>query len=183
MVTRGYYKKPDETRAAFTDDGWFRSGDLGVRDAAGHVVFKGRLRETLRISHFMVAPGEIEDSLKQVRSRYKSDAEYQRDLREYRLTEQQVREALVRQTAALRFLDVRFRPEVQVNEFDLRDYYEKVCLPEYRRRQVKPEPTFDESRAECEEALSAQLVNKRAEAWLKDVRLRMQIKYQEDAFQ
>jgi fatty-acyl-CoA synthase len=60
LVTRGYYKKPDETKAAFTADGWFRSGDLGVRDAAGRVIFRGRLKETLRISHHMVAPGEIE---------------------------------------------------------------------------------------------------------------------------
>ncbi len=60
LVTRGYYKNPDETAAAFTADGWFSSGDLGVQDAAGHTIFKGRLRETLRISHFMVAPGEIE---------------------------------------------------------------------------------------------------------------------------
>jgi fatty-acyl-CoA synthase len=60
LVTRGYYEKPDETAAAFTADGWFRSGDLGVRDAAGRVVFRGRLKETLRISHHMVAPGEIE---------------------------------------------------------------------------------------------------------------------------
>ena len=59
-VTRGYYRMEQETAEAFTDDGWFRSGDLGVQDRAGHTVFKGRLRETLRISHFMVAPGEIE---------------------------------------------------------------------------------------------------------------------------
>ena len=59
-VTRGYYRMEEETAKAFTDDGWFRSGDLGVQDRAGHTVFKGRLRETLRISHFMVAPGEIE---------------------------------------------------------------------------------------------------------------------------
>jgi len=59
-VTRGYYKKPEETAAAFTPDGWFRSGDFGVQDDASHTIFKGRLRETLRISHFMVAPGEIE---------------------------------------------------------------------------------------------------------------------------
>ena len=59
-VTRGYYKKPEETAAAFTADGWFRSGDLGVQDGDGHTMFKGRLRETLRISHFLVAPGEIE---------------------------------------------------------------------------------------------------------------------------
>jgi len=60
LVTRGYYDKPDETRAAFTSDGWFKSGDLGVQDGAGRVIFRGRLKETLRISHHMVAPGEIE---------------------------------------------------------------------------------------------------------------------------
>ncbi|HXH83215.1 MAG TPA: AMP-binding protein [Candidatus Tectomicrobia bacterium] len=60
LVTQGYYDKPDETRAAFTEDGWFRSGDLGVQDGRGHTIFRGRLKETLRISHHMVAPGEIE---------------------------------------------------------------------------------------------------------------------------
>ena len=59
-VTRGYFDKPEETRAAFTDDGWFRTGDLAVQDDRGRTIFKGRLKETLRISHFMVAPGEIE---------------------------------------------------------------------------------------------------------------------------
>ena len=63
LVTPGYHDKPEETRAAFTTDGWFRSGDLAVQDGRGHTIFKGRLKETLRISHFMVAPGEIEDFL------------------------------------------------------------------------------------------------------------------------
>ncbi len=60
LVTRGYYKKPEETAKAFTADGWFKSGDLGVRDSGGRTLFKGRLREVLRISHFMVAPAEVE---------------------------------------------------------------------------------------------------------------------------
>jgi fatty-acyl-CoA synthase len=60
LVTPGYYDKPEETKAAFTADGWFKSGDLGVQDPAGRVIFRGRLKETLRISHHMVAPGEIE---------------------------------------------------------------------------------------------------------------------------
>ncbi|MBI4609112.1 MAG: AMP-binding protein [Candidatus Rokubacteria bacterium] len=63
LVTRGYYKKPEETASAFTADGWFRTGDLAVQDQAGHTIFKGRLREVLRISHFMVAPREIEEFL------------------------------------------------------------------------------------------------------------------------
>jgi fatty-acyl-CoA synthase len=62
-VTRGYFDKPEETRAAFTPDGWFRTGDLAAQDGRGRTIFKGRLKETLRISHFMVAPGEIESFL------------------------------------------------------------------------------------------------------------------------
>jgi fatty-acyl-CoA synthase len=60
LVTRGYYQKPEETARAFSPDGWFKTGDLGVRDGEGRTIFKGRLREVLRISHFMVAPAEIE---------------------------------------------------------------------------------------------------------------------------
>ncbi len=60
LVTRGYYEKPEETVKAFSRDGWFKTGDLAVRDTAGRVIFRGRLREVLRISHFLVAPGEIE---------------------------------------------------------------------------------------------------------------------------
>jgi fatty-acyl-CoA synthase len=60
LVTRGYYRKPEETAAAFDPAGWFRTGDLAVQDTAGHTVFLGRLKETLRIGHFMVAPAEIE---------------------------------------------------------------------------------------------------------------------------
>src|SRR5215470_11705902 len=63
IVTAGYYEKPEETAKAFSADGWFKTGDLAVRDAAGRLIFRGRLREVLRISHFMVAPGEIEDYL------------------------------------------------------------------------------------------------------------------------
>jgi len=60
VVTPGYYGKPEETAAAFTPDGWFKTGDLGVRDADGRTHFRSRLREVLRISHFMVSPAEIE---------------------------------------------------------------------------------------------------------------------------
>jgi len=63
LVTRGYYEKPEETAKAFSADGWFKTGDLAMRDGKGRVIFRGRLREVLRISHFMVAPGEIEDYL------------------------------------------------------------------------------------------------------------------------
>jgi fatty-acyl-CoA synthase len=60
VVTPGYYGKAEETAQAFSPDGWFKTGDLGVRDAEGRTFFRSRLREALRISHFMVSPAEIE---------------------------------------------------------------------------------------------------------------------------
>jgi fatty-acyl-CoA synthase len=63
QVTQGYHDQPEETRAAIDPDGWLHTGDLAVRDDAGHVFFVGRLKETLRIGHQMVAPAEIETFL------------------------------------------------------------------------------------------------------------------------
>jgi fatty-acyl-CoA synthase len=60
QVTPGYYDKPEETRATIDRDGWLHTGDLAIWDDAGHVFFLGRLKETLRIGHQMVAPAEIE---------------------------------------------------------------------------------------------------------------------------
>src|SRR5262249_47544576 len=42
MVTPGYYKKPEETARVLDSDGWFRTGDMGVRRPDGHLHFLGR---------------------------------------------------------------------------------------------------------------------------------------------
>lgn len=62
-ITQGYYKKPDETAAAFDADGWFRSGDLGYFDDKGRLILAGRLKETYRCGGEQVMPTEIEDVL------------------------------------------------------------------------------------------------------------------------
>lgn len=60
IVTRGYYKKPGETSAAFTPDGWFRTGDVGRVSADDYVTLTGRIKETYRCNGEMVMPREIE---------------------------------------------------------------------------------------------------------------------------
>jgi fatty-acyl-CoA synthase len=62
-VTSGYYNKPEETAAAFTSDGWLRTGDLGVMDAEHYVTLVGRLKETYRCGGEMVMPKEVENLL------------------------------------------------------------------------------------------------------------------------
>ena len=61
----GYFEDDQANRAATTDDGWFRSGDLGYTTADGRFVFIARLGDALRLSGFLVSPAEIEDVLQQ----------------------------------------------------------------------------------------------------------------------
>jgi len=60
----GYYKEPLLTRQAFTDDGWLRTGDSGVLDAAGNLKITGRVNDLFKTSKGKyVAPAPIEDKL------------------------------------------------------------------------------------------------------------------------
>jgi fatty-acyl-CoA synthase len=60
IVTPGYFDKPEETAAAFTDDGWLHTGDIGTIDADGFVLLTGRIKESYRCGGEMVMPREIE---------------------------------------------------------------------------------------------------------------------------
>jgi len=67
-VMQGYYKMPEETKEAFTEDGWLRTGDIGYFDEDNHFVFKERKKHILVLSTGKnVAPLPIEEELKKDR--------------------------------------------------------------------------------------------------------------------
>ncbi len=55
-----YYGDAQATRAALTQDGWYRSGDLGYTQADGRFVYLARMGDSLRLGGFLVSPAEIE---------------------------------------------------------------------------------------------------------------------------
>lgn len=59
----GYFRRPDANAEAFTDDGWFRSGDLGQVDAAGNLRIVGRLKEMINRGGKKFYPREVEEIL------------------------------------------------------------------------------------------------------------------------
>ncbi len=62
-VATGYFKEPALTRAAFDEEGFFKTGDLGFLDAEGHLSFRGRIKEMVKTGGINVAPIEVEEVL------------------------------------------------------------------------------------------------------------------------
>ncbi len=126
---------------------------------------------------------DIKDLLAQVRGRYPSDAAYRAALAGNHITPAQLEESLRQQAALLRFIDLRFRPEVQVQDTDVERYCENVYLPEQRKKPGSADLTLQQAMPQCEEDFTGQLVDTRLDTWLKETRGRSRITYEEDAFQ
>ncbi len=56
----GYWKRDNETRDAFTADGWFKTGDIVTMDEAGFLYIVDRKKDMILVSGFNVYPNEIE---------------------------------------------------------------------------------------------------------------------------
>ncbi|MFC1413852.1 FadD3 family acyl-CoA ligase [Streptacidiphilus sp. N1-12] len=62
-VMREYFEDPAGTEEAFTDDGWLRTGDIGVLDADGNLRITDRLKDMFTVGGFNAYPAEIEQVL------------------------------------------------------------------------------------------------------------------------
>jgi long-chain acyl-CoA synthetase len=64
-VFRGYWENPTATAEAFTEDGWYRTGDIGHLDPAGRLILSGRKRDMIVLPNgFNVYPEDIENALR-----------------------------------------------------------------------------------------------------------------------
>jgi long-chain acyl-CoA synthetase len=59
----GYWQRPDETAQVMTQDGFFRTGDIGVMDETGRVKIVDRKKDMVLVSGFNVYPNEVEDAI------------------------------------------------------------------------------------------------------------------------
>lgn len=62
-VFPGYFRNPKATKASITEDGWYKTGDIGYEDKDGNLFITDRLKELIKYKGFQVAPAELEGLL------------------------------------------------------------------------------------------------------------------------
>lgn len=60
QVMKGYLNNPEATEATFAEEGWFKTGDIGLVDEDEHWYITDRLKELIKYKGFQVAPAELE---------------------------------------------------------------------------------------------------------------------------
>ena len=61
QVMRGYWQRPEDTRKSFTDDGYFKTGDIALIQEDGYLRIVDRKKDMIIVSGFNVYPNEVED--------------------------------------------------------------------------------------------------------------------------
>jgi hypothetical protein len=119
--------------------------------------------------------------LAQVKSGYKSDTDYQDALVRYGITEEDVTNHLLAGVKAMRYTDLRFRPEVQLSDEEVHDFYNSMAAES--RQKGLAVSSFEESRADAEKLLTDQRTAQALDRWLGAQRNETQILYHEQVFE
>ncbi len=163
-------EKPDFTPAA-------------KRKAASRLVDQQIIRTELQNGGYPTPNAEEVDAFVRgvIKQRFQSDAQYDRALSQYGLTDQQLRAELDWQLTVLKFINERFRPGVLISDDDLRNYYEQ-----HRAELAREYPkltTLEQLTPKIREKLEGERINQQFFAWLDEQRKEQHIEYREGAFQ
>jgi len=137
------------------------------------------IREQMRASSFVPAtPEEVAahvGELRQTVPAWKTDDGWRAALAAYGLTEEDVEERTAVQVNVLRYLDLRFRPEIHIERRAVENYYRQRLLPEMRAAGWSDVP-FEQVAPKIERLLTEQRLNELQDQWVRSLRLQGDIR-------
>jgi hypothetical protein len=148
------------------------------RRTAERLVEQRLIRNEIDSSRYPAPPPDaVEQSWKEVQSRFPTPARYQQELRRVGITEEELKAHLQRQLTTLRFLEFRFRPAIQIGEDEMSKYFNQRVVPELKKAHPEMDFSLDDYREQVEQALVGELVDKASDAWLKAARDHTRIEF------
>ncbi len=168
----------------------FQNGEKPVysaehkREIAGKLVEQVIIRREIDQSHYLnLSPPNIDAELAALKkARYPTDEIYGKALAEYDISDEEVRRQLQWQVTLVSFIDVRFRPEVQLQETEIRDYYNATYLPDWRSHNTGAPPSLEDAHQEIESILTAQRTENAMDRWLGQARRQTRVRFHAEVF-
>jgi hypothetical protein len=154
------------------------------RAAADRIVEQRLILRELENAHYpSPADSEIDPILDKFKQdTFAGDQQYRSALAASGITEEDVRKELLWQRRLLRFIDVRFRPGVQVNADDIQDYFDKVVKPAAEAAHPGQPVKLDDYRQQIEDKLTGEQVDAQMSTWLDNAKKRSEVVYHPEAF-
>jgi hypothetical protein len=154
------------------------------RQTAERMVDQLLVRNELEASRYLMpSNADTDAALKEEVSRFGNADAYRHALAEYGVTEPELKTRLLWQLTLVRFIDVRFRPGIQIGDDDIRNYFNEHLRAAAMEAHPGQTPSVDDYRDSVEQTLIGQAANQQVETWLKEVRRRTRIIYHDEVFQ
>jgi hypothetical protein len=142
------------------------------------------LREIENSRYPAPKPAEIDPILAQLRKeRFSSDEAYRAALSDAGIAEQDLRDSLLWQRTLLMFLDVRFRPGIQISAKEIQDYFDQVVAPMARAANPGSAVSSEDYRDQIERTLVGRMVDEETAKWLAEARRRTEVVFHQEVFQ
>lgn len=155
------------------------------RAAAGRMVEQTLVRLEVENSRYPApADADVQAALDDFKKQhYPDDAPYKKALADYGLSDKDLFNQISWQRTLLSYIDIRFRPSVQVTDQEIKDYFQKVVEPAAEAARPGQPVTLDAYRDQIEATLAGKKVDDELNRWLAQAKQRIAIVYRDEAFQ
>jgi len=145
------------------------------RAAAKRLIEQALVRREMSFGSYpAVPPGDVNEALANAEKAAGGAATLEQTLKRYDLTKNELRDYLMWQLQLLRFIDLRFRPAVQVTNEDIEKYYQQNFA-----NAAGKAPDLGDVRSQIEQKLSGERVDEQLDRWINQSRARTVVRFED----
>lgn len=170
--------------AAFLNGGRIDLGPDAKKKAANRLIEQKLIRKEIELGNYtQPVPAEIEPTLKSIQARFHGPEEFRQASNQYGIDESDLEAYLLWQITLLRFIDIRFRPAVQVTDAEIQQYFNQHLAEWERQAGPGKKVVLDDVRDQIRQTLTDQRVDDQLDQWLVQTRKRSRVEFHPEAFQ
>lgn len=155
------------------------------RRAANRLIEQKLIRREIQVGRYAEpSPEEVAPLLEEIQvQRFHGAEEYRQALAKYGISEDELKAHLLWQLTLLRFINVRFRPGVEVTDTEIQSYFDKHRSELETQAGTSKKLTLDDLRDQVRRILTDEGADKELDEWLASSRKRTRIEFHPGAFQ